>query len=414
MIHRESSSTAFLSRAGSTAACLSLFAAIPATAAEPPYPPSNHDESKVAPYQLPELLKLTDGTPVTTAQMWQEKRRPELLQLFRQEVYGVPPPKPENLSFRVVDTDPKAMDGTATRKQITISLAQGGETFSFQLTLFIPNRKTAPSPVFLLLNHRGPENADPTRSNKSGFWPAETAIARGYAIAALNVSAEVEPDEKNASTGLRIFYKKHDPRADEFTRGALAAWSWAGSRAMDYFETDADINPKQVAVVGHSRSGKAALWAAAQDTRFALACVNCAGEGGPALTRRNYGETLQRITTNFPYWFTPKYATYVGRVDSLPIDQHELVALVAPRGYHGGDAKNDYHADPRGAWLALVEASRVWALSGKAAALTDEMPATGKLLIDGPLAYHIREGGHDLNAINWKNYFDHADQLFAR
>ena len=303
---------------------------------------------------MPDLFTLADGSKVTTTEVWESRRRGELLEIFRSEMFGVSPPKPENLAYHVQDSDPAAMEGKATRKQVAISLPLGGETFTFHLTLIVPNKRQGPVPVFLLLNHRPVTNTDPTRKTRSDFWPAEDVIARGYAIAAINISAEVEPDKANATTGVRAFYRKHSA---EFTWGTLAAWSWAGSRAMDYFLTDADINPTQVAVIGHSRSGKSALWAAAQDTRFALACVNGAGEGGPALSRRNFGETISLVTTNFPHWFVPKYATYAGKEATLPFDQHELIALVAPRGYHGGDGVLDTWADPRGSWLSLVEAS---------------------------------------------------------
>jgi len=204
------------------------------------------------------------------------------------------------------------------------------------------------APVFLLLNHRSIENTDPTREKKMEFWPAEYAIERGYAMAAINVAVEVDPDKRDATDGIRQFYKKHYPKPDELTWATLSAWAWSASRAMDYFETDPDINAAQVAVIGHSRTGKTALWAAAQDTRFALACVNGAGEGGPSLARRNFGETLAQVGYGFPYWFTPKYLAYAGKADTLPIDTHELIALVAPRGYHGGDATRDLGADPRG------------------------------------------------------------------
>lgn len=376
-----------------------------------PAAPSNYDESKVTPYTLPDLFTLADGGKVTTSAVWEGQRRGELLEIFRRVMYGFSPPKPESLAFYAEASDPAAMDGKATRKQIAISFALGSETFQFQLTLFVPDKRQGPAPVFLLLNHREAENADPTRKTRSDFWPAEDVIARGYAIAAINVSAEVEPDKANATTGVRAFYRKNSAG---FTWGTLAAWSWAGSRAMDYFLTDADINPAQVAVIGHSRSGKSALWAAAQDTRFALACVNNAGEGGPALSRRNFGETILQETTSFPHWFVPKYATYAGKEHTLPIDQHQLIALVAPRGYHGGDAKLDSWADPRGSWLSLVEASRVWAMFGKSASWVDKMPGVGEMRTDGPLAYHLRDGGHDLTAPDWKLYLDHADRLFAR
>ncbi len=392
-------------------ACVSSVDHAPAASAAPV---SNSDESKIVPYTLPDIFTLADGGKVTTPAVWESQRRGELLEIFRREVYGIAPPKPETLAFRVVDSDPRAMEGKATRKQVAISFQLGGETFTFHVILFVPNARTAPAPVFLLLNHRPITNTDPTRETRSDFWPAEEVIARGYAIAAINVAAEVEPDKRDATTGIRAFYRQHFAKPDELTWGALAAWAWAGSRALDYFETDADVNAAQVAVIGHSRTGKTALWAAAADTRFALACVNGAGEAGPALARRNFGETIAQITTSFPYWFAPKYATYAGKPETLPIDQHELIALVAPRGYHGGDGTRDTWADPRGSWLSLVEASQVWAMFGKAAAWQGEPPLANELRTDGPLAYHIHEGVHDLTTLDWKLYLDHADQLFHR
>jgi len=374
----------------------------------------NYDEAKVRPYALPDILTLAGGGKVTTTAVWEQQRRGELLDLFRQYVYGVAPPKPGTLTFRMVESDPKAMAGKATLKRVAISFTLQGEPFTFHLTLFVPNQRQGKAPVFLLLNHRGPENTDPTRQRQMEFWPAEYVIARGYAIAAINVAAEVEPDNAKATTGIRAFYRQRYPKPDELTWGALGAWAWSGSRAVDYFETDPDINAAQIAVIGHSRGGKTSLWAGAQDTRFALACVNDAGEGGPALSRRNFGEDNAAINRSFPHWFAPKYATYAGREDTLPVDQHELVALVAPRGYHGADATSDLWADQRGSWLALVEASKVWALYGKTQPLQDEMPRVNDLLFQGPVAYHIREGGHGLLLFDWKLHLDHADSLFQR
>ena len=379
-------------------------------------PNSNFYESKVAHYLLPDLFTFAaaGGGKATDPATW-ETRRAELLELFRGEVYGFAPPRPDTLAFRVIRSDPRAMEGRATLKQVAISLQLGGETFAFNLTLFVPNRRPGPAPVFLLLNHRGPDNTDPTRENRSEFWPAEYAIDRGYAMAAVNVSAEVEPDRRDATTGVRAFYKKHAALAGgDFTWGALAAWAWAGSRAVDYFITDSDLDSAQIAVIGHSRSGKTSLWAAAQDPRFALAAVNCSGEGGASLSRHNIGETLRQITSNFPHWFVPGYARYADDPARLPVDQHQLIALVAPRGCHGGDGTLDLHADPRGAWLALVAASPAWALHGRATALPDAMPLVNDLLLHGPLAYHLREGGHALTTFDWKLYLDHADALFGR
>jgi len=376
-------------------------------------PESNYDESKVPPWSLPPLLKFADGTSIATPADW-ARRRAELFAVFQSEMFGVSPPRPEGLEFEVVETDPRAMNGAATLKRVAIRFPLGGETFTFHLTLFVPNVRIQPVPVFLQINHRGVENTDPTRQTQSGFWPAEEVIARGYAIAAINVTAEVDPDnfEATQTSGVRAFYRRHHPDADSFTWGTLAAWGWAGSRGVDYFLTDPDINAKRVAVVGHSRTGKAALWAAARDERIALACVNGAGEGGPSIARRHFGETLGQITRNFRHWFTPRYATYADRITELPMDSHQLIALVAPRAYHGGDAANDLWADPRGAWLALVEASKVWHLHGKAEPMQDQMPLMNDLRIHGPLAYHIRAAGHDLTPFDWKLYLDHADTLW--
>ena len=374
----------------------------------------NYDEANVRPYTLPDIFTLTNGAKVTTTAVWEQQRRDELLDLFRRHVYGFAPPKPETLAFRVVESDPKAVGGKATLKRIAISFQLQGEPFMFHLTLFVPNGRQGKAPVFLLLNHRGPDNTDPTRRTKSEFWPAEYAIERGYAMAAINVAAEVEPDKAKATTGVRAFYRTHYAKPDELTWGALSAWAWSGSRAVDYFETDPDIDTSKIAVIGHSRGGKTSLWAGAQDTRFALACVNDAGEGGPALARRNFGEDNAAINKSFPYWFAPKYATYAGKEDMLPVDHHEVVALVAPRGYHGADASVDLWADPRGSWLSLVEASKAWALDGKTTALKDEMPWMNDLLLHGPIAYHVREGGHGLTMYDWKLHLDHADSLFKK
>ena len=375
-------------------------------------PSRNWDEAKVGSYTLPDMFALGSGGRVTSAEGWEKRRRGELLALFRSEVYGVSPPKPDNLTFRVVETNPQSMDGRATLKRVAIGFKLDGASFVFRLTLFVPNGRVGKVPVFLLLNHRGIENTDPTRTKKMEFWPAEYAIARGYAMAAIDVSAEVDPDRRDATDGIRQFYKKHYPKPDELTWATLGAWAWSGSRAVDYFETDPDIDAAEIAVIGHSRTGKTALWAAAQDTRFALACVNNAGEGGPSLARRNFGETLAQVGYGFPYWFTPKYLTYAGKADTLPIDTHELIALVAPRGYHGGDASRDLGADPRGSWLALVEASKVWALYDKAKPMHETMPLVNAPFLNGPIAYHLIAGDHALTLYDWKLYLDHADTLF--
>jgi hypothetical protein len=375
----------------------------------------NRDESKVGTYILPDMFRLASGSSVRTTADWEQRRRAELLELFSAEIYGYAPSKPNSLTFKTVESDPKAMGGKATLKRIAITFQLNGDSFTFHLILFMPNQRRGKVPVFVTLNHRPPDNADPTRRIQSEYWPAEYVISRGYAIAAINVADEVDPDKNNAPTGVRVFYRSHSPEGKQYTWGAIGAWAWSASRAMDYLQTDPDINTARVAIIGHSRTGKTSLWAGAQDTRFSLVCVNEAGESGPALARRDYGETVAMITMSFPYWFAPKYATYAGRVDALPVDQHELAALVAPRAYHAGDASQDFHADPKGSWLALVEASKVWKLYNRKPAikpLPGEMPLVNDLHLNGPIAYHIRAGGHALTTFDWKLYLDHADTIW--
>lgn len=374
--------------------------------------PMNFDEAKVPSYTLPDVLTLADGKHVTTTTVWEQQRRGELLELFRREIYGFAPPRPENLSFRIVESNPRAMEGRATLKRVAIRFQLQEEPFTFHLTLFVPNQRAGRAPVFLLLNHRSPDNTDPTRRVQSEFWPAEYAIERGYAMAAVNVADEVEPDNAKATNGVRMFYRQHSANPDALTWGALGAWAWAGSRAVDYLETDAGINAAQIAVIGHSRGGKTSLWAGAQDTRFALVCVNNSGCTGASLARRKFGEDVARLNKNFPHWTAANYKAYNGREEELPVDQHQLMALVAPRALHDAEAAEDLWADPRGSWLALVEASNVWALYGKAAAMKDEIPRVNGLLLNHSLAFHIRDGGHGLTMFDWKLYLDHADTLF--
>ncbi|MCX6327857.1 MAG: acetylxylan esterase [Bacteroidia bacterium] len=377
-------------------------------------PANNFDEAKVPNYTLPDIFTLANGKKVATTAVWDQQRRSELLNLFRTEVYGFAPPKPDNLTFRVVESDPHAMGGKATLKRVAISFQLKDEPFTFHLTLFVPNHPGTKSPVFLELNHRGIEKIDQTGDSISDFWPAKYVIERGYAIAVIDVSAEVEPDEPNAATGIRVFYRQHYAKPDELTWGALSAWGWAGSRAIDYFEIDPDVNAAQVAMVGHSRGGKAALWAGAQDTRIALTCSNCSGEGGSSLSRRRFGNYILEMTRKNSHWFAPKYKTYAGNESTMPFDQHMVVALVAPRGYQCGNASEDLWADPRGSWLSLIEASKVWVMYGKAQPMKDEMPLVNDLLINGHIAYHMREGGHNLEKFDWKLYLDHADVLFKK
>lgn len=374
-------------------------------------PTFNYDEAKVGTASLPDVLAASTGT-VRTTTAW-PARRTEILELFRQHVYGRSPGRPANLRFDVVQTDPRAMAGAATLKRVAIVSAQAGREHRFELTLFLPNARPGRVPAFLLLNNRPATNTDPTRREQSGFWPAEQIIQAGYAIAAIQ-NNELAPDDKDRFRDgvIRIFEGDAPASRPADAWGAIAAWAWGASRAMDYFVTDPRIDASRVAVVGHSRGGKAALWAGAEDDRFALVVSNESGEGGAALSRRWYGETVARINASFPHWFNGTYKTYAGRETALPVDQHMLLALAAPRALYVASADEDLWSDPRGEFLALAHTSPVYALWKDPTIATDAMPGLEQPLVVGRRGYHVRRGAHNLTPYDWAQFTAFASGLW--
>ena len=372
----------------------------------------NYFEDKVPSYELPPLLKDDDGQPITTVAQW-IARRAKLLDLFRNELYGYSPERPKNEWFDVAKIDRKAMDGAATLKLVNIHLGAQPEAPVIHLNLFIPNNRTKPAPAFLLICNRGRENIDPTRKIKSDFWPAEQIVARGYAAASF-FNGDVAPDKYDGfTTGIHAYLQ--NPAARKFNSwGTIAAWAWGGSRVMDYFETDPDIDEKHCAVTGHSRGGKTALWCGAQDERWALTISNCSGCSGAAIARRRFGESLKVIQNAFKHWFCGNYRKYIDREDDLPFDQHELVALVAPRAVYVTSADEDLWADQRGEWLAVHEAAPVWKLYGRKGLPSDIMPPLDKPLIGDGMGYHIRTGEHNYKVFDWNAHMDLADREFNR
>jgi hypothetical protein len=374
------------------------------------------DASDAAPYTLPDPLLDKAGRKITTAAAWEKNRRPEVLELFREHVYGRVPATPYRQTFTVVNENPRAMNGAATLKQIAIKIeADGGQPVTINLSLFIPNARTKPAPAFLLICNRGIENIDPTREKKSEFWPAEEGIARGYAMAAF-FNGDVAPDKKDSHhLGIHGLLNRGTPAPDAW--GTLAAWAWGASRCLDYLQTVPAIAKDQVAVIGHSRGGKTALWAGAEDLRFALVCSNDSGCGGAALSRRKTKEkeTLTVINRSFPHWFNANFKTYSGREADLPVDQHMLVALIAPRAVAVHSAEQDLWADPRGEFLSVVHARPVFQLYGKQAlGAAPPMPAIDAPLHGDGAHYHIRDGKHNLTLVDWTSYWDFADRVFGR
>ena len=373
------------------------------------------DDAAAAPVddlKLPDALLMKDGRRVTSLAEW-PARRAELVELFTSQVYGRAPGLPEHLDFTVVEDNPTAIGGTATLRRIAIKSTQAGRVHSFEVSLFAPNGRR--SGVFLLLSTRPASATDPTRAIKSEYWPVESVLARGYAIAAIQTD-ELAPDDKAtfANGAIRLFEGDSAAARPPDAWKALAAWSWGASRAMDYLVTDPLVDPARVAVLGHSRGGKAALWAGAQDERFSLTISNESGCGGAALSRRPIGETVDLVNAFYPHWFADNFRAYNGKEAALPVDQHELIALMAPRAVVVASASEDTWSDPEGEYLGLAYASPVYALWGLAPVPLTGMPAVGASVFVAPRGYHLRAGIHALTQFDWDRYADVADRVWPR
>ena len=400
----------------------------------------NKDESKVPAYTLPDPLKGADGKRITSSQQWLQHQRAAMLKLFSNNVYGRMPGKPD-MRFKVNGVDSFALGGIAIRKQVTILFAKNPAMTepSIDVLIYLPRSAKAPVPVFTGLNFYGNQTINPdtgislsarwamndeqkgivnnrateaSRGMDAGKWAVEEIITRGYGLATAYYG-DLEPDNPEGwKTGIRTTLKI-ELSISENEWGAIGAWAWGLSRIMDYLETDASVDAKKVVITGHSRLGKACLWAAANDTRFAIVVSNNSGEGGAALSKRWFGETIERINTSFPHWFTPAYKQYNKHPELLPADQHILLSLAAPRPLYVASAEDDWWADPKGEFLSAKNAEPVYALFGKKGLGVAGMPA-----VDHPVGetirYHIRTGQHDFTLYDWQQYLDFADKQFGR
>ncbi len=366
----------------------------------------NYEESKVPVYTLPELLTSNNGKKIIDQNDWIKIRRPELLELFTSQVFGRVPETPYKKSIRVVKVDPRAMNGLATLKLVDIDISSNSKSITIHLGLFTPNKAIQPVPAFLLICNRVPDNIDFTRQKKSEFWPAEEVIARGYAVAAF-YNADVDPDvDDQFKDGIHGLLDK-ERTAESW--GTIAAWAWGASRCIDYLVTDKAISSDKIAVVGHSRGAKTALWAGASDKRIAMVVCNEAGCGGSSLSHRKYGETIERINKSFPHWFCTNFRAYNNKEDSMPFDNHMLIALIAPRPLYVASADKDLWGDPRGQYLALYHSVPAYNLLGIACALPENMPPMNTPVISDKVAYHVRDGEHNLLLKDWNFFMDFAD-----
>ena len=395
----------------------------------------NYDESKVPQFTLPQLLKAQDGTIIDSAEKWVNVRRPEVLQLFADHVFGHLPPNVDKLRTRLRSEKKDAVDGKAVRREITVFFTDDDNGPQMDILVYSPIYASGPVPAFIGLNFNGNHTVedDPTihitdswvRNNKdlgitdnkateksrgksAGRWPLARIIDAGYGVATIYYG-DIDPDfDDGFKNGIHTMWPESENRT-ETSGGSISAWTWGLSRALDVLEVDPMIDATRVAVVGHSRLGKTSLWAGATDQRFAMVISNDSGCGGAALSRRAFGETVKRINTSFPHWFCLQHRKYNDNENASPVDHHMLIALAAPRPVYVASAEDDKWADPRGEFLSTYLAGPAFELFGKKGLPSDAMPAVNEPA-QTDVGYHIRAGKHDINAYDWAQYIKFADR----
>ena len=387
--------------------------------------PVNYDEAKVGTYTLPDPLVLANGKPVRDAKTWNQTRRPEIVRLFEENQYGRAPGRPAGMSFDVFDKGTPALEGKAIRRQVTIYFSADKAGPKMDLLVYVPANATGPMPLLLNIGFSANSSTVNDPGVKVGdVWGRDkkkVPAAQGMNFGRINVArlldaglgfatvyyGDIDPDfPGGVPYGVRALYLKPgqtEPAADEW--GSIAAWAWGLSRAIDYLETDKGVDAKRVAIMGVSRLGKTVMWAGAHDTRIALVIASCSGEGGAALSRRNYGETIAHLVepTRYPYQFAGNYAKYANQVDRLPVDAHMLVALMAPRPVLLQTGDKDFWSDPKGEFLAAVAAGPVYRLLGKQGLDTDQMPAAGVPILH-TIGYFMHAGGHGTIPSDWDQF----------
>ncbi len=411
-------------------ACLCAFAILSGLRAQETFPPADRLPAR---WGAPDPLVTFAGKPVRSAEEWFSVRRPELKALFQYYMYGTIPPAPGGLRFVTRRIDRNAMNEKAILKQVDLVFGDGAVPV-IHLMVAVPNGKTGPFPVFVGPNFSGNHTLLPdtgifitgawmydgypgvvehraTAAGRGGCrdtWSIEQSVDRGYAVATF-YNGDVEPDDPSLRDGIRYHLPgKADDDRGLHGLGTVAAWAWGVQRAVDYLVTDQDIDAGRIAVVGHSRNGKAALVAAAFDERISLAIPHQAGCGGTAPSRGMIGESVKQINEQFPHWFCGMFHAFNDCPERLPFDQNCLIALVAPRPVLLTNAVEDTWANPDGQFDMLEAADPVYRFLGTDGMESSRMPPVGRLM-NSRLGYFIRPGKHSMTPEDWKVFLDFAD-----
>ena len=397
--------------------------------------PVNYDEAKVGNYQLPDPLMMANGKQVNDAQTWYEKRLPQILELFKEFQYGHTPGPPDSLQYNVFDKGTKAFDGKAIRKQVTVYFGKDKKGPQMDLLIYLPADASKPAPLLLTPSFfPNYSRVDDPGVKRGTMWNREhkkvpapehspfgslnvlPLISHGIGVATVYYG-DIEPDfEGGYKYGVEGLYRQEGQQCRKPDAwGAISAWAWGLSRAMDYFETDRDIDSARVALMGISRLGKTVLWTAARDPRFAAVIASCSGEGGAAISRRDYGETVAHLTapTRFPYQFCVNYHMFAGHVDQLPVDGNLLLSLIAPRPVLLQTGDQDLWSDPKGEFLAAVNAGQVYKLLGKQGPGTDQWPPAGKPIFN-TISYYMHHGGHGVKPDDWNIFVKFLEQHLSK
>ncbi|MEQ9437728.1 MAG: acetylxylan esterase [Cyclobacteriaceae bacterium] len=396
--------------------------------------PVNYDESKVPAYSLPDPLLLQNGKRVDSPKTWNNKRRQEILSLFETEQFGKAPER-KNISFKVFDTGTLVFDDKALRKQVTIYFTDDTSQYKADLLMYLPAKADKPAPLLLQISFapnslavddpgiqegmmwtREGERIPASEGRKFGSFDVEKFIDEGIGVATIYYG-DIEPDfPEGIKHGIRGHFLKSGanwPAPDEW--GTISAWSWGLSCAMDYLETDKQVDAKKVALFGVSRLGKTVLWAGATDERFGMVIASCSGEGGAAISRRQYGETIKHMidTSRYFYQFAGNRAKYGDDPTTCPVDAHMLVSLIAPRPLLLQTGDTDNWSDPKGEFVAAVAAEPVYELLGKKGLETDEWPAAGTPILHD-LGYYMHSGGHGTVPTDYDIYLDFMKMHFLK